>query len=309
MILDGFHRRLMRIGLSAACLVAAASPHGVSLAQVAVVGILEGHATLLRPAGKFDLVEGAALREADIVETAAAAFAQIELSDGVRIGLGGGSRLMLAPAPAASGDSPVRARLLQGWMKLTPPGDRPPAGEFHTPRAAISALAGTCVLNVDATQFALFVESGSVAYSERPAGGPARQARSGDFVAGRNSSALTSSPRPAIEFVERMPRLFRDALPARAARFRDRPVAPRAHGEVSYAEVAAWLQSEESIRVPMIETWRVRLGDKAFRDAVLANLERHPEWRPLVIPPKPRPRIRDRAVAAPATAASEGRIR
>ncbi|MFZ2652016.1 MAG: hypothetical protein WA210_18110, partial [Burkholderiaceae bacterium] len=63
-----------------------------------------------------------------------------------------------------------------------------------------------------------------------------------------------------------------------------------------------WLQAEEAIRVPLIEPWRVRLADPAFRAAVLAHLARHPEWQPLVVPPrKPRPRIvvPDNAPTAP----------
>jgi len=105
-----------------------------------------------------------------------------------------------------------------------------------------------------------------------------------------------------------MPRLFRDALPARAAKFRDRPVTPRALGDVSYDDVAAWLQAEEAIRIPMIDNWRVRLSDKSFHAAVLANLARHPEWRVLVLPPPkkpvPRPLPAPKAAPAPSSAAA-----
>lgn len=270
--------------LSAAACLLTALPC-TAQAQVAVVGILEGRATLLRPAGKFELAEGVVLSAADIVETAAAGFMQIEFADGVRLALGEGSRLMLA-----AGAAPVntaRARLLQGWMKLTPGTDKPIAGEFLTPLGAIGALAGACVVHAEATQFEVFVESGTISLAER--GGAARQIKGGDFLSGNGNAALAASARLAPDFVQRMPRLFRDALPARAAKFRDRPAAPRALGAVSYDEVAAWLQADEAIRVPLVESWRVRLSDKEFHAAVLANLVRHPEWRVLVLPPPKKP--------------------
>ena len=275
--------------------------HATALCQVAVVGILEGRATLLRPAGKFELAEGVTLREADIVETAAASFTQIELADGVRVALGENSRLMLSPPGAAA----ARARLLTGWMKLTPGVDKAQPGDFLTPRAVLGALAGTCVVNSDAAQFALFVETGSVNVAERPGGAAPRSGRAGEFIAARQGAALASAARPAPDFVERMPRLFRDALPARAARFRDKPVAPRALGDVSYDDIAPWLQAEAAIRAPLVGAWRVRLADRSFKEAVLVNLQRHPEWRALVIPPK-KPEPKARPIERPAEKPAEG---
>ncbi len=276
-----------RLFSAAACLLTAL--HGAAQAQAAVIGILEGRATLLRPTGKFELAEGAVLNAADIVETAAAGFVQIEFADGVRLALGEGSRLMLAAGAAPA--NTARARLLQGWMKLTPGTDKPLAGDFLTPLGAIGSLAGACVVHAEAKQLELFVEGGTVALAER--GSAARQIKGGEFLSGNGNAALAAAARVAPDFVQRMPRLFRDALPARAAKFRDRPAAPRALGAVHYDDVAAWLQADEAIRVPLIESWRVRLSDKEFHAAVLANLARHPEWQVLVLPPpkkKPVPR-------------------
>ncbi len=275
--------------LIAACLPVAAQ------AQLAVIGILEGRATLLRPSGKFDLAEGSVLNAADIVETAAAGFVQIEFADGMRLALGDSSRLMLAP-PAVAPSAAPRARLLQGWLKLTPGTDKPLAGEFATPLGGIGAIGGACVVHAEPKQFELFVESGGIAFTDRA--GATRQLKGGDFLAGSGATALAASTRIAPDFVQRMPRLFRDALPARAAKFRDRPAAPRALGGVSYDDVAPWLQADEGIRVPLIDTWRVLLGDKDFHAAVLTNLARHPEWSALVLPP-PKKRVPRRPLPAP----------
>jgi FecR protein len=286
-----FHRgRRRALWRAASALILLALPHTVAWAQ-ALVGILEGRATLLRPEGQFELAEGAQLRDADIVETAAASFAQIELADGLRVALGENTRLMLTPAHAAGHGAAPRLHLLQGWMKLTPLPDKPAAGEYMTSRAMLGALSGVCVVSVDANGFALFVESGSVALTERAPGAVARPLKAGEFVTGRGSAPVQGAARPTPEFVSGLPKLFRDALPARAARFRDRPVAPRALGAVAYENVAAWLQAEEALRVPLVNSWRAHLADPAFRAAVLANLARHPEWTPLVVPPKkPKPR-------------------
>ena len=308
MVTAEFPRRALRaltLAAAAAMAVALGAQPRAAVAQAAVVGILEGQATLLRPTGKFELAEGVALHETDIVETAAGAFVQIELADGVRVGLGDSSRLMLSAAAAPADPNPARLRLLQGWMKLTAPADKAAVGEFVTPRGSIGALAGTCVVNADAAQFALFVESGGITWVDRALGAAPRAAKGGDFISARGTAALAFANRPAAEFVARLPRLFRDALPARAAKFRDRTVTPRSLGDVSYDDIATWLQAEAAVRVPLIPTWRVRLADKAFREAVLTHLASHPEWRPLVIPPKPKPRPPEQPAIAPRERASE----
>jgi hypothetical protein len=273
--------------------------HGAASAQVALVGILEGRATLLRTSGKLELAEGVVLREADMIETAPAGFMQIEFSDGVRIALGENSRLMLSPPGTA-----LRSRLLQGWMKLTAGPAKPLPGEFATPRLNIGALAGSAVVSADAAQYALFVESATLTLSER--GSAARPAKAGDFLAGRAGAVLAPAARPTPEFLERLPRQFRDALPARAAKFRDKPTTGRALGEVSYDEIAPWLLADDAARAPLHDAWRPRLSDKAFREAVIAHVAVHPEWRPIVLPPK-KPDAKSRPVeVAPPRAPANG---
>ena len=133
--------------------------------------------------------------------------------------------------------------------------------------------------------------------AERGSGAP-RPAKAGDFFAGRAGATLALAPRPMPEFLERLPRPFRDALPARAAKFRDRPTTARALGDVSYGEVAPWLVADDAARAPLHDAWRVRLKDKAFRDAVLAHVAQHPEWRPIVLPPK-KPEVKARPADPP----------
>ena len=54
----------------------------------------------------------------------------------------------------------------------------------------------------------------------------------------------TVARRPTPEFLAKVPRQFRDSLPARGEQFAKRNVAPKALGEIAYTDVAAWLRTE-----------------------------------------------------------------
>ena len=105
-------RLLLTAGALAACAPALAEP-------LAVVGILQGSAVLVRQSTRFALAEGAALAEGDIVETPAAAFVQIEFDDATIVGVGEASRLILKPRlTGLKGQATPRLYLLEGWLKL-----------------------------------------------------------------------------------------------------------------------------------------------------------------------------------------------
>ena len=286
--------------------------HPVALAQGGVVGILEGKATLVRQAAKFALAEGVSLQNEDIVETAPASFVQIEFADGGRVGVGGQSRVLLAPrGPArAAGAVAPRLYLLQGWIKLSQPADKPAPGDSVTPQFELAAVSGATIFTSSPKEFAVFVESGSVKLVERSNNRPPLQLGAGNFVLARPDDKPTPAARPTREFLDQMPRPFRDPLPSRAGRFRDNPVTPKALGDVAYDDIAAWLTAEPGLRMPMVERWRPRLRDKPFRAAMIANLAAHPEWDPWVFPEKAAKKRADEkrareARAAAAAAASE----
>src|SRR6476469_2632705 len=86
--------------------------------SAAVVGILEGSATVIRQTTRYALAEGMVLNEQDIVETAPAAFAQIELPGGILVGLGESTRLMVRPR-LAKGRAAIPLYLLEGWLKTS----------------------------------------------------------------------------------------------------------------------------------------------------------------------------------------------
>ena len=300
-----FQRHLL-VGLT----VLAASVGQVALAQGAMVGILEGKATLVRQTAKYALAEGVALQNEDIIETPATGFVQIEFADGGRVGVGPDSRLMLAPR--GPGRAPVNARLylLQGWVKLSQPTDKPAPGDSVTPQFELASVSGATIFASNAKEFAVFVESGSVNLTERSGARPPLPLAGGVFLSARLAEKPVAANRPSAEFLDKMPRPFRDPLPSRAGKFKDNPITPKPLGDVSYDDIAGWLSAEPGLRLPMVERWRPRLRDKAFRAAMIAKLATHPEWDPLVFPEKAakkkadEKRARDLKAAAAASAAA-----
>ena len=302
----------LRQHLLVALAVLAVFSHPGAFAQGAMVGILEGKATLVRQTAKLALAEGVALQNEDIIETAPASFVQIEFSDGGRIGVGGPSRLMLAPrGPGRVAVNP-RIYVLQGWVKLSQPADKPAPGDSVTPQFELAGVSGATIFMSSPKEFAVFVESGSVKLVERSNARPPLALAPNNFVNARLGEKPELTARPAPEFLAQMPRPFRDPLPSRAGKFRDNPVTPKPLGEVAYDDVAGWLAAEPGLRLPMVERWRPRLRDKSFRAAMIANLAAHPEWDPLVFPEKAAKKLADAkrarelkaAAAASAAAAS-----
>jgi len=81
-----------------------------------------------------------------------------------------------------------------------------------------------------------------------------------------------------------------DPLPSRMARYKEREVQPKRLDEASYAEVETWLKAPPEIRRPMVARFRPRVSDPAFRAALVTNLKFHPEWDPILIPEKYKPK-------------------
>lgn len=244
-------------------------------ASASVVGIVEGAATLIRQTTRYALAEGVALKEQDIIETAPGAFAQIELPGGVLVGIGESTRLMLRPR-VAKGLAPQPLYLLQGWLKTTSSG---PFG-YASPAFEIATQAATVVVYTMGGQYEVFLESGAVKLTPRNGAQTIIQLASGDFAQRREGSTPTVARRPAPEFLAKVPRQFRDRLPARGEQFAKRTIAPKALGEIAYTDVAAWLRTEPALRLPLLPLWRPRAADLTFRAAAKANLAQHPEWEP-----------------------------
>ena len=247
--------------------------------STSIVGILEGGATLIRHTTRYTLAEGVVLNEQDIVETAPGAFAQIELPGGTLVAMGESTRLMFRPH-AAKGSTAPALYLLQGWLKTSSGG----TFSYASPVFDVATESAGTVVHVAGAQYEVFVESGSAKLTSRDAARAVMQLASGDFVQRREGTTPTGARRAPAEFLDKVPRQFRDRLPARREKFAGRSVAPQPLGEIGYTDVSAWLRTEPAMRLPLLPLWRERTSDPAFRAAAKASLSEHPEWEPYADP-------------------------
>ena len=84
--------------------------------------------------------------------------------------------------------------------------------------------------------------------------------------------------RDLTDLVASTPAPFRDTLPRRWSAFANRNVAPRSIGTFSYDEVEPWLTTDRTLGRRFSRLWAARASDPAFRESLVANLEKHPEW-------------------------------
>ena len=245
-----------------------------------VVGIVEGGATLIRQTTRYTLAEGMALNEQDIIETAPGAFAQIELPGGVLVGIGESTRLMLRPR-VGKGLAAPPLYLLQGWLKTTGNG----SFGYASPIFELATQAASTVVYMSGAQYEVVVERGAAWLPLRVGAPAASPHAAGAFAQRREGATPTVARRAAPEFLAKVPRQFRDRLPSRAEQLAKRNVAPKALGEIAYADVAGWLRTEPALRLPLLPLWRSRAAaDLSFRAAAKAELARHPEWEPYADP-------------------------
>jgi hypothetical protein len=258
-----------------------------SAADLGVVTILDGSATLLRGRVGFELAEGVRVAAGDIVETAPAArYARLEFADGSRVGLGPDTAVELAP-PLPAPRSAARLYLLRGWVKLAA-ASKPAA--LTGPGFELGDVAQQVVVRVLASGVQVFAEAGTA--NLRPLG-PRPSAlvtiKDGQWLTLAGGGKPVLAERPAPAFLQAVPPPFRDSLPARAALFQAKPVAPRRVGEVRYADVQQWLDAEPALRRAELPRWRALAAQPEFRRALIADLGAHPEWRPILFPPPPPP--------------------
>jgi len=253
---------------------------------VGTLTILEGDALIIRGAGRLRAAEGVRLQAGDIVETADATFVQAELADQTQLGIGPKSRVMVGGPVRLKADRTLYA--LGGWFKLTNgrKDGNVRAFEFRSPLLEIGVLPGVVVIQLKGPEAILFAERGDLKLVERPAGTPlgVRQGQNYRRAAGTARGAVANGTPQS--FLAELPRAFRDSLPLRADKYRDREVAPKPAPDFVYADVEPWLKSESPFRRQFVERWRGKARDKDFRQALIANLSSHPEWDPILFPEK-----------------------
>ena len=263
----------------------------------ATITILEGEAQITRGVGRGPALEGAQLAFGDIVETAAAAFAQIEFADQSVLQIGPGTRLMVLSSTTRKKTEERWLYVMNGWIKWIGAPKRDAAAatprfDVRTPLVEIAASPAVIVLQATPTEVALFVERGELRIGERSGQGAALPLalKAGESYlrsAGARGVVNTGS---SAEFRSQMPRAFKDSLPLRIDRYRDKDVPLPPAADIGYADVEIWLKSEPWLRKQLMPRWRVKVKEPAFRSALVANLSSHPEWDPILFPEKYQPK-------------------
>ncbi|MBI4204956.1 MAG: FecR domain-containing protein [Betaproteobacteria bacterium] len=278
-----------------------------SAQSTATVTILEGEAALLRGTTRYALLEGVRLAPADIVQTADKTFARVEFADGSRVDLGPKTRLLNAVAPAARGAKSGGTNnpfLLSGLMKFSAGKSANAGYRYTTPHFTVTTSDSVTVVQVAATEASVFLESGEIRLAEagpKVSSAPQRL-KTGEFYSRRNGQKSTVIPRPSQTFLGALPRGFLDTIPSRLSRYKNREVAPKRAEEITYPDVEAWLKTNRDVRRPLVQRWRSRASDPAFRTALIANLKDHPEWDPILFPEKYKPKEEQAPLRAPESA-------
>jgi hypothetical protein len=264
----------------------ALSVHGSRAAEPqALVTLLEGEATVVVGARAFTAVVGARLAAGTLVETdAKATLMRLEWPDGSLLDLGPATKVLLKPQAMTVRKAPL-FYLLQGWAKQTQ--QAAPGGQLGV-AADVPPFKGVLVSHAEEGQTMLFSEAGGAQVQPRRGGVPPMTLKAGEaasFATGVLPQVLARPPSP---WLQKVPRAFRETIPPRAALVGRNPE-PTLVGRapLSYAALQPWLAAEPALRRELVPRLAELLADRAFREAVTAQLPQQPEWEPLLRPPAP----------------------
>ena len=250
-----------------AALVALASAAALAQDFVGTITILEGTALVYRGAGRVHGAEGVRLAANDIVEMGGSGFMQVELPDKTVLQLGPRSRAMLSASGRPKPERSIYA--LEGWFKLSADGRDPKGGpglELRSPLLDIPAQEGALVVKIAATEAAAFAEvAESKLFERHGAGSPVPVTlKLGDFYQRKGAAKGAIDPRARGPFLSEMPAVFKDSLPSRIERYREKPVTPKEAAEFSYADVEPWLKSGPALRKQFVQRWRTKAAEPTF---------------------------------------------
>ncbi|MEO8156139.1 MAG: hypothetical protein ABI605_23985 [Rhizobacter sp.] len=277
------------------CICLLAAPFGSwATTPVAIATIVDGEAVVIRDAARLQLAEGVRLVKDDIVETTAKGrLVRVEFNDGVIFDLGPETRTLLSPKLSGDkGRAQSLVHVLNGIVKVTVPKGHPPAESvISSPAYDVTGMVRSAVFLVQPTGAYAFAESGELVLQERQLErngsrpGSIFSLKSGEFFAHPDGAKAGISGRPTAAFIQRLPRPFTDALPSRAALFKDRAGEPKRLGDIAYADVSDWLDAD-GLRAGFVLRFKAQAQDAEFRKGLIAGLRAHPEWDRTLYPEK-----------------------
>jgi hypothetical protein len=252
----------------------------------ALVTIVEGGATLIDGARAVIAAEGLKVGDETIVRTSdKTSLLRIEWPDGSAADFGPDTQAMLNPRGLAGrGASAPAVYLMRGWLKLSSLGSDSVAG-LVAPRVEVQPFKGALVVRVAEDETWVFAESGSAGLVEREVKPPSSVSlRSGAVYLRTGGASGTVLARPTSAQMARVPPGFRDTLPLRSAKLKDRIVTPKPAPDPAYEDLRDWLIAEAGVRRNLLRRFADRKRDVAFRAGLVADLHRHPEWERVLFP-------------------------
>ena len=259
-------------------LLAACAP---AMAQSASLSLADGKIILLRGVATYSIEVGAKLETGDMIETGAKGQAQVEFADGLILNLGPQSKLYLLNI-AADPAKAAQLALASGWLKAAVPAGRkgtPRDLQYLLPGLEIDTKDATVVMHAASPADEVFIESGQATAGAIGPDGTAGQAVTlkGSDYASRKDAAVVIG-RPPTGFFGSVPRHYMDNLPALYAKVKDLQREPVREHDTTYAEAAAWLEANKTVRAGLLARYQPRAKDAEFRSALLATMSAHPEW-------------------------------
>jgi hypothetical protein len=203
--------------------------------------------------------------------------------------------------------------VMNGWVKLAGAKREAAAGgyDIRAPLFEVAANPGVVVMRATPSEVTLFSERGEMRVGERNNGATTASVtlKAGESYQRKAGARGVVSAGVPKAFVADMPKFFRDSLPSRAERYRDKEVRPKEATDPAYADVESWLKAEVPLRKSLMSRWRPKAKEPAFRAALIANLSAHPEWDPILFPEKylPKDPLASRTGAASAVTSSQSR--
>jgi hypothetical protein len=285
---------------------AAPKSNATAPGRVGVVTILEGKAIVIHSLSQFDAAEGVRLLPGDIIRTQAKSLMRIEYQDECSLEAGPETQLQLFhPADKKRGNRPA-LYLMQGWLKLGCKSGT--AAAFTMKDLDVVGISRVLVIRADGDSRAIFAEQGTARVIKHRSGDSGSVALNpGDFLDVEPDVTSDVQPRPTAQFMEALPRAYRDTLPSRYSVYVTRVVEPQNPRSFGYADVEPWLNAEPVVRRQFVGLWLRKVNDPAFRAPLDRDLAKHPEWDRILHPEKyeveetvpPPPAAGNRNAAAP----------
>jgi hypothetical protein len=212
-----------------------------------VITITEGESVVVTGGAGLRAVPGVRLGACDIISTGPQGLAQVEMKDGGKIVMGPDSRFVFdVPHAGASVVGPNF--LVSGWAKITvPTRDKGLPYRVDTPHVDVQTGDGVAVLRVGESGTTLFVEQGAATAVLAGVRTNVAVGRAYDIKAGQPRGSVED--RVPADFVQNMPRSFRDTLPSLLQQVESSTAKSKPARDPRPSDHLAWMKDVPALRV------------------------------------------------------------